>query len=90
MKITRPYNAEDNEYNIAMNNVLEHYTEKIGETITEKEIYTYCVWVKTESGREFQASKADGCRSAYYNVRNFIYLKELIDGKAKRIKKSEW
>jgi hypothetical protein len=90
MKITRPHNAEDNEYNIEMNRIVEHWAERYGEVIKEKEIYTYAVWILTETGREIIATKAAGCRSGYHNVRNFIYLKEIVDGKHKRIKKDEW
>lgn len=90
MTITRPYEAEDNEYNKAMFKIIEHYTKKIGEEIKKVEIYTYCVVAETESGRTFISTKADGCRSRYYNVKNYLYLKERTAEKDVRIKKSEW
>lgn len=90
MTITRPYNAEDNEYNLAMSEIIEHYASKQGEVIVEKEIYKYAVYAKTETGREFIATKANGCRSGHYNIRNYIYMKEVVNGKQKRIKKEEW
>ena len=90
MTIIRPYNAEDNEYNKEMLRVVEHYTNKIGEVITEVSIYTYSVVAKTESGRTFISTKADGCRSRYTNVRNYIYLKERTEKKDIRIKKADW
>lgn len=90
MKITRPHNAEDNDFNKAMNEIVEHWAKRHGETIVEKEIYTYAVWILTESGRQVGAIKADGCRSGYFNVRNYIYLKEIVNGKHKRIRKEEW
>lgn len=90
MTITRPHNAEDNEYNLMMGEILEHYASRHGEVIEEKEIYTYAVYVRTKSGRELIATKADGCGSRHINVRNYIYLKEIVDGKQKRIKKEEW
>ena len=90
MTITRPYNAEDNEYNIMMGEILDHYTSKHGEIIEKKEIYTFAVIVYTKSGRKLKATKANGCRSSHFNVRNYIYLKEYINGKQKRIKKEEW
>ena len=73
-----------------MFSIIKRYTEKIGEEIKEVEIYTYCVRVLTESGREFISTKADGARSRYYNVRNYIYLKERTEERDVRIKKSEW
>ena len=79
MKITRPNNAEDNELNLKMNEILEHYLSKQGETIKEKEIYANSVIVLTESGRKFTTS-----------VRRYIYLNEFVNGKPKRIKKEEW
>ena len=90
MKITRPHDAEDNEFNLNMNEILEHWAKRHGEVIKEKEIYTYAVKIKTESNREIIATKADGCRSGHFNVRNYIYLKERIGDKSKRIKKEEW
>lgn len=90
MVVTRPHNADDNEYNKAMNEILEHWANRHGEVISEKEIYTYAVSIITESGRELVATKANGCMSAHYNVRNFIYLKEIVNGKHNRIKKEEW
>ena len=90
MNITRPHDAEDNEYNIEMNKVLDHWADRHGEIIVSKEIYKYAVVAKTETGREIIATKADGCRSRHINVRNFIYMKEIKDGKHIRIKKEDW
>lgn len=90
MIVTRPHNAEDNEYNLAMNEIVEHWAKRNNEIIKEKEIYTFAVYIITESGREIIATKADGCRSGHFNVRNFLYLKEIVNGKHKRIKKDEW
>ena len=90
MIITRPHNADDNDFNIEMDKILEHWAKRHGETIKEKEIYTYAVYILTDTGRELIATKADGCRSGHFNVRNYIYLKEIVDGKHKRIKKDEW
>ena len=90
MIITRPHNSDDNDFNIEMDKILEHWATRHGETIKEKEIYTYAVYILTNTGRELIATKADGCRSGHFNVRNYIYLKEIVDGKHKRIKKDEW
>lgn len=86
----RPYNAEDNEINVEMRGILERYLRKNNEVISLIEIYTYAVKVITNSGREIQMSKADGCMANTYEKRNYFYLKEKVANKWKRIKKEEW
>lgn len=90
MTITRPYDAENNDFNLAMDDILGHWAERHGEVISVKEIYTSAVKIRTESGREVMATKAEGSGSSHYNVRNYIYLKEKVGGKSVRIKKEEW
>lgn len=90
MKITRPFNSEDNELNIEMNRIIEHWAKRHGETIIEKEIYTYSVRVLTENGRHISASKAECGMRGYHKISDYIYLKEIVNGKHKRIKKEEW
>lgn len=88
MKITRPYNAEDNETNRTQTEVLKNWAKKHNETIKELEILEAAVIAMTESGREIRVIKADG--STNKNIRAYLSMYETVNGKRIRIKKSEW
>ena len=89
MIITRPYEAEDNELNKEMLNILVKYLAK--EKIEPSEIQIYGSAVNAICGDvEYYISKAEGCRARTYEKRNFFYMQKKQDGKRKRIKKEEW
>lgn len=90
MIITRPYEAQDNEVNTQMLTILTHYVNKIGEEIQAVNIYELAVNVITTTGKEFTMHMADGYRSIHKNVRHFMYMVEIVNGKRVRIKKENW
>ena len=89
MTITRPYGAEDNNINTAQRDMLERYTAKIGETISEIEVYEQAIQATTTTGRKLFANITD-IYSRERNLTKYIYLKEEINNKQVRIPKSKW
>lgn len=90
MEIIRPYDAEDNETNKCMLEVLERYTKKNNLIIDKAEIYLYGVKVFTEDNQIFIMNVAEIQRATIRNIRDYLYMKTEINGKQKRIPKSEW
>lgn len=69
-----------------MNKLAENYSSKINDPIKEKILYGQALTFKTVSGRFFQINVTESrTPSAPY-----IYLKEKVNGKSKRIPKTEW
>ena len=89
MTIVRPFDAKDNAINTEQLNILINYCKRHGEVIHKAEVYEMGVNVYTESGRTLIACITSSWCSAK-RMSNYIYLKEEIHGKHKRIKKSEY
>lgn len=89
MIIVRPFDAKDNAINTEQLNTLINYCKRHGEVIHKAEIYEMCVTAYTESGRMLIADITSNWCSAKH-MSNYVYLKEEINGKHKRIKKSEY
>ena len=90
LTILRPYDAKDNEINMKMRKIIENYLIKNNEVISHIEIFDCALKVKTQSGRTFNMTMADGCMAKTYEKRNYFYIKEKINNKWVRIKKEEW
>ena len=89
MIITRPYEAEDNEINKEMFNIIMNYLKKNNINPEEIQIYGYCV--SAICGNEkYIISKAEGCRAKTHMARNYFYMQIEKEGKRKRIKKEDW
>lgn len=65
----------------------ESYTKKIEDQIKEKVSYGQAMTFKTISGRWFKINISENRAN---NSNPYIYLNEVINGKNKRIPKSEW
>ena len=87
--IERPYEAEDNDWNIAERELIEYYCKRHNEKIVKYEIWTYSVKATTESGRMFHAQRTWG-GACIRKISTYLYMNEEINGKQKRIKKSEY
>lgn len=85
MKEFRPYDAKDNDINQMIKDVVLGYCKRHNEEVEELQIYEQSVIAKTTSGREIIGNITYGMVK-----KDYIYLKEEIAGKQKRIKKSEW
>lgn len=72
---------------IEMNKLAESYSSKLGDQIKEKEFFKFAMKFVTESGRTFNINISENIRN---RNKNFIYLKENVNGKQIRIPKSEW
>lgn len=69
-----------------MNKVAENYSSKINDPIKEKILYGQALTFKTVSGRFFQINVTESRTPS----NPYIYLKEKVNGKSKRIPKTEW
>ena len=65
----------------------ESYTKKIEDPIEEKVLYGQTMTFKTKSGRWFKINISE---NRVNNSNPYIYLNEVVNGKNKRIPKSEW
>lgn len=65
----------------------ESYTKKIEDQIEEKVLYGQAMTFKTISGRWFKINISE---NRVNNSNTYIYLNEVVNGKNKRIPKSEW
>ena len=65
----------------------ENYAKKIIDPIEEKVMYGQAMTFKTVSGRWFRINITEN-RNSTSNP--YIYLNEVVNGKSKRIPKSEW
>ena len=88
--IERPYEAEDNAINLAERELLQRYCNRHDEEINTFVIYAYFVEAHTVSGRKFIAKNANEQYSPCKKFTEYLYLNEEINGKQKRIKKSEY
>lgn len=83
------YDAEDNELNTAEKELILHYCERHNETIENLYVFKYHVTAYTKSGRELIA-KTSSVAYTTKRIANYLYINEIINGKEKRIKKSEY
>ena len=65
----------------------ENYTKKINDPIEEKVMYGQAMTFKTVSGRWFRINISE---NRVNNSNPYIYMNEVVNGKNKRIPKSEW
>ena len=89
INIERPYEAEDNEWNIAERELVNYYCKRHNEEIVKFEIWKYSVKAYTASGRIFYAQRTF-MGAPIKKISTYLYLNEEINGKQKRIKKSEY
>ena len=87
--IERPYEAEDNDWNLAERDLIKYYCDRHGEEINTFEIYKYSVIAYTVSGRKFLAQRTF-MGAPIKKISTYLYLNEEVNGKQKRIKKSEY
>jgi hypothetical protein len=90
MKTVRPYEATDNELNKAMAEVLKRYTQRHGLEIKEIEIYECGVAINTEGNQRFSMNITESSYACNRQPSDYMYMKTTINGKQKRIPKSEW
>lgn len=90
MKIIRPYEAEDNEINKEMQNLLIAYAEKNNLKIETMSIYKMAVRIDTTNGEHYCMNFTDCSRTTNKNMSNYFYMKKTINNKQKRIPKNEW
>jgi len=88
--IERPYGSEDNECNTAERGLLQSYCNRHDEEINFFVVYKYCVEAYTLSGRKLIARQANAQFSVCKKFTEYLYLVEEVNGKEKRIKKSDW
>jgi hypothetical protein len=89
--IERPTESEDNNWNLAERDLLKYYCDRHGEEILVFEVYGWYVKAITFSGRVLIAKIADTCGFAFTEkFKKYLYMNEVINGKEKRIKKSEY
>lgn len=89
-EIIRPFNAADNPINTYMLEILEHWADKNHLYIYTVQIYELSVHMRTSMGRNVVMRITDGHTSNNTDYRKYCYMVEIIDGKCKRIKKSDW
>lgn len=90
IKIERPYETEDNAINLAERELLQRYCNRHDEEINTFVICAYFVEAYTVSGRKIIANNANEQFSICKKFTEYLYLNEEINGKQKRIKKSEY
>ena len=90
MTIERPYNAIDNEINKKMQEIFIRYAKKHNYEIKTIKIYSKALLVETTTGKQFALNISDCSRMTNRNISDYFYMKIIINGKQKRIPKSEW
>lgn len=88
--IIRIADAQDNELNLEMRKILNRYTEKKGLEIEKEEIYKCAVAFYIVGGGELRCNVTDSAYACNSKPSNYIYLKSIVNGKSKRVPKSEW
>jgi len=90
MIVNRPYDALDNEINKPMQNIIKNYVEKQGFEIEVMTIFGMGITVDTICGKHFSVNISDCSRMTNRNIRDYFYMKTTVNGKQKRIPKTEW